>query len=192
MELVNQKQFLIEHPIFQMLNQDQMDRLLKEGELQLITKHHFVIHEKQDNQNIFLLLQGVAKNTFINDHGEEMAVLFYHPGDLIGIISAVTHRKTQFAVQALSDLHLLRLSHDLFSEILRENLAFSEKMVRMVSQRLDNLYEKLQEESSYVAHGLDTYPYRKKIGEIMSSPVHTGTPDETVLELAKMLLPLLS
>lgn len=59
MELVNQKQFLNEHPIFRMLKDDQIDRLLMEGELRLVPKHHFVIHEKQDD--IFLLLKGCCK-----------------------------------------------------------------------------------------------------------------------------------
>ncbi|WP_164985233.1 DUF294 nucleotidyltransferase-like domain-containing protein [Ammoniphilus sp. CFH 90114] len=187
MKYDQQKQFLQEHAIFQVLEEKQQDRLLLSGELQRIPKYHYVIHERQTNDDIFLLLEGVAKNTFINDQGEEVAVLFYHPGDLIGIISAITHRKTQFSVQSMSELLLLRIPHHLFSDLLRENLLFSEKMVRMVSQRLDNLYEKIQEEYSYHAHGLDTYPYRKKIGEIMSTPVLTARLEDSLLELARRM-----
>lgn len=77
------KQFLDEHLIFHTLEENQKEQLLKNGELQTLHRHHFVIHERQTNDDIFLLLDGVAKNTFINDDGEEVAVLFYHPGDLI-------------------------------------------------------------------------------------------------------------
>ncbi len=187
MERANQKQFLTKHPIFQVLEEKQLEFLLDNSEVQQLQKHHFVIHEQQTNDDIFLLLDGVAKNTFINDHGEEVAVLFYHPGDFIGIISAITHRKTQFSVQGMSDLLLLRIPHDLFSQMLRESLTFSEKMIRMVSQRLDNLYQRIQEETSYHAHGLDPYPYRKKIGEIMSVPVITASPTDRVVCLAQRM-----
>ncbi|WP_240689123.1 DUF294 nucleotidyltransferase-like domain-containing protein [Ammoniphilus sp. YIM 78166] len=184
---MDQQQFLKKHPIFQVLQQEQLEFLLDNSELQHLQKHHFVIHEQQTNDDIFLLMEGVAKNTFINDHGEEVAVLFYHPGDFIGIISAITHRKTQFSVQGMSDLLLLRIPHDFFSLMLRENLAFSEKMIRMVSQRLDNLYQRIQEDTSYHAHGLDPYPYRKKIGEIMSVPVITAAPTDPILSLAQVM-----
>lgn len=187
MEQVDQKLFLKGHPIFRALEDAQLDHLLTNSELQQLQKHHYVIHEKQANDDIYLLLDGVAKNTFINDLGEEVAVLFYHPGDFIGIISAITHRKTQFSVQGMSDLLLLRIPHDLFSHMLRENLDFSEKMIRMVSQRLENLYQKIQEETSYHAHGLDPYPYRKKIGEIMSTPVITASPTDSLLSLAQAM-----
>lgn len=177
MELMKIKDCLESHSLFQALLDKEKEWLLTQGEPQHIQKNHFIIHEKQDNDDIYLLIEGIAKNTFIKDDGEEMAVLFYHPGDLIGIISAITHRKTLFSVQASTDVFLLKIPHEVFSQILKENLTFSEKMIRKVSQRLHNLYEKMHEDYSFHSHGLDTYPYRKKIGEIMTSPAVSATPD---------------
>lgn len=187
MELLKIKNCLEEHSLFQVLQEKEKEWLLTQGEPQLIQKNHFIIHEKQDNDDIYLLIEGMAKNTFIKDDGEEMAVLFYHPGDLIGIISAITHRKTLFSVQAASDVLLLRIPHEVFSQIVKENLTFSEKMIRKVSQRLHNLYEKMHEDYSFHSHGLDTYPYRKKIGEIMTSPAVSASPDEYVFDVMEKM-----
>lgn len=187
MELMKIKNCLEEHSLFQVLLEKEKELLLTHGALQHILKNHYIIHEKQDNDEIYLLIEGLAKNTFIKDDGEEMAVLFYHPGDLIGIISAITHRKTQFSVQATSDVLLLKIPHEVFSQILKENLIFSEKMIRKVSQRLDNLYEKMHEDYSFHSHGLDPYPYRKKIGEIMTSPAVSASPDEFIFDVMEKM-----
>lgn len=187
MDHIKIKHCLEEHSLFQVLQEKEKERLLTEGEPIHIQKNHFIIHEKQDNDDIYVLIEGMAKNTFIKDDGEEMAVLFYHPGDLIGIISAITHRKTQFSVQASTDVLLLKIPHEVFSQILKENLTFSENMIRQVSQRLHNLYEKMHEDYSFHSHGLDTYPYRKKIGEIMTSPAISSAPDEFIFDVMEKM-----
>ncbi|HJV44704.1 MAG TPA: DUF294 nucleotidyltransferase-like domain-containing protein [Bacillota bacterium] len=187
MDLRMVKEFIASHSIFGALTEQAQQLLIDSGEVLTITSNHFVIHENQENQDVFLLLSGTAKNTFINDDGVSMAVLFYQPGDCIGIISAVTHRKTQFSVQALSDLELLRIPHHLLYDLVRNQPTFAEKMVRMVGQRLDNLYQKVHEEYSYHSHGLDTLPYRKRIGEIMSHPVLVAQKHNSLLDIVTLM-----
>jgi CBS domain-containing protein len=176
------------HSIFQFLKEDEQLTLIQEAEKIIVKKSHFLIQALKPENYLYLLLDGAARNLFINDEGAETTVLFYYPGDLIGLMSAITHHRTQFSIQAIVDSVVLRLPTKLFSDLLVHNHLFAEGVIRLSSQRFHQLYQSLQQERFFYAHGLDPYPYRKKIGEIMSAPVVTTTPNTSFPDMAKSML----
>lgn len=176
------------HPIVQVLTEEQKTLLLQAVEFIEVPAGSILIHEGLIDSDLFLLVEGMAKNTFISDEGEEITVLYYHPNDLIGLISAISHRRTKFTIQTVIDSALLRIPHAVFEHLLKLNYPFAEKVMRIISQRFDTLYQEIQQEHSYHATGFDPYPYRKKIGEIMTSPVITAKEDHPVTELASKML----
>jgi CBS domain-containing protein len=175
------------HSIFQTLKDDEQLKIIQGSERITIKKGHFLIHELKTEDYLYLLLDGSARNLFINDEGLETTVLFYYPGDVIGLMSAIAHHHTHFSIQTTLDSVVLRLPARLLSELLQLNHLFAESVIRLTSQRFHQLYQSLQQEQSYYAHGLDPYPYRKKIGEIMSAPVITTTPDISFTKMAKAM-----
>lgn len=176
------------HPILQVLTEEQKTMLLQGMEVIDLPAGSVFIHEGMIDSDLFLLVEGMAKNTFISDEGEEITVLFYHPNDLIGLVSAISHRRTRFSIQTVMDSIVLRMPHVVFEQLLRVNYPFAEKVMRIISQRFDTLYQEIQQEHSYHSTGFDTFPYRKKIGEIMSSPVITAWEGDRLTSLASKMM----
>ncbi len=175
------------HPILQTLTEDQREQLLAAGEYLQVPAGSVLIHEGLTDTDLFLLIEGMGKNTFTSEEGEEITVLFYHPGDLIGLVSAISHRRSRFSIQTVVDSMLFRIPHLFFENLLQENYPFADKVMRIISQRFDTLYQEIQQEHSIHTAGIDIQPYRKKLGQIMSSPVITADLDEPITELAKKM-----
>lgn len=180
-------QYLQQHELFRHLTPEQLEILLHQGRIQVFDKNHTVIHATETEPDLFLLLEGMCKNTILTDDGTEKTVRFYVPGDLAGMISAVTQKNMNFTVQTVEKSRFFIIPHLLFQQCMHQNVSFAEMVAKDMSNRLHNLYQTLHHEFSYQATGMDPYPFRKKIGEIMTSPVVTMSGNPNVLELARYM-----
>lgn len=187
MESVQIMQLLENDPILQMLTEDQQRMLISSAEFQELPAGSVLLHDGLLDSDLYWLVQGMAKNTFTSDEGEEITVMFYHPGELIGLVSAISHRRTKFSIQTLVDSKLYRIPHALFEQLLHENYLFADKILRVISQRFDILYQEIQQEHSIYATGMDPHPYRKKVGEIMTSPVITAGESDSLLDITRSM-----
>ncbi|MBO8172224.1 MAG: CBS domain-containing protein [Bacillaceae bacterium] len=182
------RHFLKEHAVFGHLTADEQQQILDHSSYRTFDKNHTVIHSSEAEPDIFLVLEGMCKNTIVTDDGREMMIRFYSPGDLAGLISAVSHQNMNFTVQTLEKSSFLVIPHNIFNDLLHQNVQFAEIIAREVSQRVHHMYDNLHHELSYQARGMDTFPFRKKVGEIMRTPVVTLSGNPSAVELARHMI----
>ncbi len=178
-------QYLRQHELFRHLTSEQSETLIRQGRIQTFDRNHTVIHATDTEPDLYLLLEGMCKNSILTDDGNEKTVRFYVPGDLAGMISAVNQKNMNFTVQTVEKSRFFVIPHHLFQQCMHQNVSFAEMVAKDMSNRLHNLYRTLHHEFSYQATGMDPYPFRKKIGEIMTSPVVTMSGNPSVMELAR-------
>ncbi|MCF6094971.1 DUF294 nucleotidyltransferase-like domain-containing protein [Microaerobacter geothermalis] len=181
------KKLVQQMPPFTLLDQPVLDKLFRNSKVMAYPKNDYLIQSGERNTPIFLLLEGMAKNCVLHRDGEEATIKFHHPGQLMGVISAITNEDPGFSVKTVTECTCLVIPKDEFGALLHHNPLFAEWMAKDVSKRLRSLYYELKKENIHQIPSIDPYPFRKKIGDMMSNPVQTATLDLSLTELAKKM-----
>jgi CBS domain-containing protein len=182
------KEMLQKNELFRVLPEEVIDELIVASSLVSFPKHHFVIHEREQEHDLFFLIEGMARNLIITDEGEEVSVRFYHPGELAGLINALAEDTSRFSVQTMEDSHFLVIKKSTFNQLVHDYSLFSEHLTHDISKRLQHMYHALALETSAHHHGFETYPYRKKVGELMDTAIFSLPPSASVVEAASVML----
>ncbi|MFT9847234.1 DUF294 nucleotidyltransferase-like domain-containing protein [Aneurinibacillus sp. REN35] len=182
------KEMLQKNELFRSLPEEAIDKMIAASMVVEYPKHHFVIHEREQENDLFFLLEGMAKNIILTDEGEEISVRFYHPGELAGLINTLAEDPSRFSVQTIEDSRFLVIKKALFNQLVHDFAPFAEQLTHDISKRLQHMYHALTMESSAHHHGFETYPYRKKVGEMMETAIVSLPPTASVVETASLML----
>lgn len=182
------KQMMQSHPLFQTLPDFELDILMKHSTPMILDKDQFLIHERETNGELYLLLHGLARRILRNESGAEETIHFYQPGELIGLLHQFAHEPALFSVQTAEKCELLILPKKEFHLLVHKYTAFAEKLTIEMSGRLQQLYQTLAVEASQHPIGLETYPYRKKVGELMTHPPITIEMNTPVVKAAQEMM----
>lgn len=185
---VRVKEMLRQSELFRVLPEVILTEIVDSSKIVSFPKNHFVIHERDRDNDLFFLIKGLAKNTVMTDDGEEFSVRFYHPGELAGLINMLAEESSRFSVQTVEDSEFLMIAKPLFNRLIHEQALFSEQLTHDISRRLHSMYQALAIETSTHHHGLETYPYRKRVGEIMERAVISTQPESSVLDVVSLML----
>ena len=158
------KEMLRKSELFRVLPEAILTEIVDSSTIVSFPKNHFVIHERDHDNDLFFLIKGLAKITVITDDGEEFSVRFYHPGELAGLINMLAEESSRFSVQTVEDSEFLMIAKPLFNRLIHEQALFAEQLTHDISRRLHSMYQALAIETSTHHHGLETYPYRKLVG----------------------------
>ncbi|MCF6094980.1 DUF294 nucleotidyltransferase-like domain-containing protein [Microaerobacter geothermalis] len=179
-------EFLSQVSPFEALDKEEITNILLQSSVKAYKKNEKIRHDFSTPPQLYLVIQGLLKNYLIRDDGQEMTVKFFYPGELVGIISALTKEDEVFSLEAVQDSKVLIIPQSIFERLLGRNPAFAEEMTRNMSQRLRLLYKRLQQERSFRSITGESYPFGKRLGEIMVSPVIQGAKEISLPELAQL------
>ena len=182
------KQMMQSHPLFHSLPDFELDVLIEHSISMIQAKDHFLIHEREKRGELYLLVGGLARSILINESGAEETIHFYQPGDLIGLLHQFSDEPALFSVQTTEKCELLVLPKREFHRLVQKYTAFAEKLTIEMSLRLQQLYQTLAVEASQHPIGLETYPYRKKVGDLMTRPPITIELDTPVVHAAQEMI----
>lgn len=182
------REILLQTSPFDKLTEDVIADLVNKAYFKNFTEHEFVFREKEPLNEVYIVIEGMAMAILTMSDGEESVIEFFRPGSFFGEAAAMAGSIPPISVQAVQPLTCLVISRQTLSELVHNNPSFSEEMTKTISERLLKIYRELHEEISHHKHGVETLPFRKKIGEFMSSPVQTCTPGTKITEIAKLFL----
>lgn len=182
------KEMMQQNELFRTLPQETIDEIIEVSSVAEYPKHHFVIHEREQENDLFFLLEGMARSIIITDEGEEVSVRFYHPGELAGLINTLAEDTSRFSVQTMENSRFLVIKKTLFNRLVHDHAPFAEQLTHDISKRLQYMYHALALESSAHHHGFEAYPYRKKVGELMETELVFLPPGAPVIEAASVML----
>lgn len=146
---------------FTMLTESQYDRVFTDATVNSYKKNQFIFHEdeKEEESDIYFVLNGLAKNILHRSNGKQLSIRYYYPGDLVGIMMMLTSGEMKFSVQALEETKAIRFKRERFVEIMSENQAFS----NIVLEGISNLMKSLYHEVKYKTSELDDSSYDRDL-----------------------------
>ncbi|OEF96186.1 DUF294 nucleotidyltransferase-like domain-containing protein [Desulfuribacillus alkaliarsenatis] len=179
---------LLQTAPFNKLPKNVVEALVENASFRTYQEQEFIFREKQELNEVYVVIEGMAMAVLTMSDGEESVIEFFRPGNFFGEVAAMAVSNPPISVQAVQPLTCLVFTRQAFSNLIHTNPIFAEEMTRIISERLLKIYRELHEEISHHKHGIETLPFRKKIGEFMSAPVLTCTPSAKVTEIAKIFL----
>lgn len=123
-----------QQPILQLLEQEQVDKLLLHARLVRFGRREKVIEQGSNGDSMFILLSGEA-DVLVKANGAETQVATYRNGDAFGEMSLLTGEPRSATVIARSDCELWEIDKATLGEILQENEALVQKLGEMMAQR---------------------------------------------------------
>lgn len=173
--------------LFDTLPLKAQERLAYTARFVTFPKGSYVFRQNEEaGEFVFVVESGLAEIILTNDRGEETVVGFRRPTQLFGE-TAFAGRRYSASLRAVEELRCLLIKRSLIEEFLDKYPAFGRIFSQMLVTRLRYLLEEVVAEQSYEAYGLEARPFRKKVGELMSTPVVTCDADTTVEEAARLM-----
>lgn len=150
------------------------------------TDEDYVFRAQEELNNVYIAIDGMAMAILTMSDGSESIIEFFKSGNIFGEAAAMASSIPPISVQAVQNLVCLAIARPKLTQLIHENPEFSEAMTKLLSERLIKIYRELHEEISHHKHGLESFSFRKKIGEFMTTPVMTCNSDTNITEIAML------
>ncbi len=159
-------------------------------DLQMVVypKDSVVFKQKEPSKRrLFLIVKGLAEIVITTESGSENIVGIRKENEFFGETVLLTDKPYPASVRAVEELHCLLLSKEDFEILLERSPLFAGYFSRILSERLRLLFKEAVLEQSYEAYGLDSQPFRKRVANIMSSPVVACRTNDCISTVAKIM-----
>jgi small-conductance mechanosensitive channel/CRP-like cAMP-binding protein len=107
-------------PIFDCMNDDQLENVLRNAQIQRYGRGERVIQEGEQSDSMFVMLRGSA-SVSVAKNGAGVRVGLMRQGDCFGEISLLTGEPRSATVRAEADCEVLEISKPIMAEVLRES-----------------------------------------------------------------------
>ncbi len=138
-------------------------------------------------RTLFILTEGVVEIIVRNEKGAETVVGLRKPYDFFGETVILTDKQYPASVRAVTDCVCLLLDRESFDYVLQHSAEFANYFNESVTDRLRNMFEEVVQEQSYDAYGMEAQPFRKRVCDIMTTPVITCREVDPVTTAARIL-----
>lgn len=185
---MNKLEILQKAAPFNLLEPDQLAELAPKLEEVVFPRGTYIFRQGDSSlKKLFLLISGVVEIIVTNEKGADSVVGLRKPYDFFGETVLLTGKSYPASVRVVTDATCLTLSRDEFEQLFQKHPPFSGFFSQMLSDRLREMFREVVQEQSYDAYGMDSQPFRKRICDIMSTPVITCAATDTIDRVAELL-----
>ena len=170
------------------LQKEKMEWVMERIKIEKYQPGEYVFrHGQATLGRLFFVLEGMAEVLIEEETAKEFVVGIRKPGDFFGETGILSQRKYAGSVRALQPLVCISLSGKNFEHLIFTDLDFASHFNTILTHRARSLYEELYLDHSHLASGMESYPFRKKLSEIMTSPVMTCQATDTTDKVGQIL-----
>jgi len=137
---------------------------------------------------LYVVKQGLVEIVALTPGGVEMVVDYRKEGELFGATPIFTGDPYTAGARTVRDTECFLIPGELIAEAARTHPQISAYFTRAVLSRVRNLYAEMVEDHSRKAlTQMEAYPFKKRLSEVMSTPVETCPADEPVRDVARRM-----
>lgn len=175
---------------FNSLTLDVLNELVPRLKVQTYPPGTYVFRQGDpSHQCLFIISQGSAEVVISNEKGIESVVGFRQRFDFFGETVVLTDRTYPASVRAKDRLTCYLLPRHELEKLISSHSDFAGFFSQILSERMRVLYEEIVAEQSFEAYSsVDTPLFSKRVSEIMSTPVITCHPRQTVKSAIDIML----
>ncbi|HHW06129.1 MAG TPA: CBS domain-containing protein [Clostridia bacterium] len=173
---------------FNTLTDKEIEEVAAHLEYAIYTPNTYVFRQGDPSQNVlFIIEEGLAEVMVSGDHVTETIVSYRKAGDFFGETSLIVGQEYSGSVRAVEELRCWLLPKEIFEQLLYKP-AFSHFFTRIITERMRSLYDEIGREQAQSAYLVEAGTFRRRIKEIMSTPVMTCSPEDTVEDIAEKMV----
>ena len=156
---------------------------------EIFPKGSFVFEQGDPSlRTLFIIIDGVAEIIIRNEKGVESVVGLRRPYDFFGETVILSEKHYPASVRAVTDCKCFTIDRETFDMLLQQSPQFSGFFSRLLTDRLRDMFNEVIQEQSYDAYGMeDAQPFRKRVADLMTSPVITCNENDLVTTAARIL-----
>ncbi|WP_303722396.1 putative nucleotidyltransferase substrate binding domain-containing protein [Malonomonas rubra] len=149
---------------------------------------HIVNQHDQPTGFLYVIMEGMVEITTNAPGGEEMVVDYRKEGQFFGGTPIFTGEPYTGGVRTVTPTTCYLLPEKALKKVAKGYPQVSEYFTRMMLSRVRSLYaEIVKEHTSNAVTQMEAYPFKKRLSEIMSSPVETCGPDTSARDVARQM-----
>ncbi|MDB6148974.1 MAG: MscS Mechanosensitive ion channel [Chthoniobacter sp.] len=122
------------HPLLQLLNEEEMQKLLTRARLQRFGRGEKIITQGAGGDSMFILLRGEAE-VFVTANCQDTQVATLEAGEYCGEMSLLTGEPRSATVIARTDCEAWEIEKSAIAEVLQENESLVRKLGEVLAQR---------------------------------------------------------
>lgn len=174
---------------FQTLDQEILDAVSADMYFKNYPEGDYIFRQGTPSLGIlFVVVEGLAEVTVAGEKGAENVVGYRRPNDFFGETVILTGGTYSGSVIAKEDLTCLLIPRSAFERIIFHDPNVAIYFSRSIIDRMRTLYEEIVAEQPYEAYGRsESALFRRRVGELMSSPVITCRPSDPVTGIAQSM-----
>jgi len=182
------KEVLDSIPPFSFLPPDLLHMLETKLEMKTYSPGIYVIRQSQDSlKTLFLIVGGSAEVVAVNGNGDEAVIGYRGVGEFFGE-TGLTGEQYQASVRVRDQLTCILIPGEIIEQLIGEHSDFAGYLTELLVERMRSLYEEIIHEQIFDTSGkLETPLFRKRISDIMSSPVITCAAEDLITDVAGIM-----
>jgi len=138
--------FLKRSVIFHNLPEDDLRKISLNFEILNLPMDEVLFYEKDQSNDMYIVLEGKVKASLFDEHGNELVLAEFGPGEIIGEMGIIDQLPRSATVVAEENTKLAVLRRDIFLKIIRENPDIAFNVIKALVARLrrtDDMVEAL-------------------------------------------------
>ena len=126
-------------PIFEGLNDEELELLISQGKVQNYPKNSVFINEGDQSNSLFIILEGKAKVFLSDEEGKEVILGIEGAGGFLGEIALLDSEPRSASVMTTEKTRVLIVSRDLFQSFILSNPEIALGIIRGLTKRMRGL-----------------------------------------------------
>lgn len=173
---------------FNLLPQDVLDVLEQKVIIKTYPLGTYVFMQGGESLNtLFLIISGSADVVARNDMGEDVVVGFRGVEDFFGE-TGLTGERYSGSIRVKEELTCLLIPGDVITHLIGQHKDFAGYLTEFLVARMRSLYDGIIREQNFEAYRkVDTPLFRKRISDIMSSPVVSCSTTDSIVNVANLM-----
>ncbi|WP_319582823.1 Crp/Fnr family transcriptional regulator [uncultured Pseudodesulfovibrio sp.] len=136
MQPIDLKNEISAFPVFERLDDAQLDRIASHAEVMRFPKKSMFFSEDNSSQGLHVLLTGQVKLFRLAEDGKEQTIFVFGPGEPFCLCSTFSDGKLPANLGALEDSRVLFIPPREYERLVREDPSILLTMMRVMSRRL--------------------------------------------------------
>jgi CRP-like cAMP-binding protein len=122
-----------------------LDELTEAANLKSFKTGQMVVSQEDDTDDIYYIMQGVARASLVTETGSETWLDTFHPGSLIGEMAALLNKERSATIHAIKPLQVAIFSKGDFFSIARKHGDIGLRIARMIAERVEHTSRRMNE-----------------------------------------------
>ena len=168
---------------------DVFETLLAASSTKKFPSHYHIFNQSDPfTGHLYVIKQGLVEITLITPGGEEIVVDYRHEGDTFGCTPVFTSESYTGGSRTVKQTECYLIPQQVLLDTARQVPEFKTYFDQMILDRVRHLYADIVSEHSQKAlTSVESYPFKKRLSEIMTTPVATCHPLQPARKIAHQM-----